>query len=136
MPNKEYIKDWYIFDAKDQTLGRLSTKIADLLRGKGKANFAPNVDNGDIVVVINAKKVKLTGKKEDQKRYYSHSAYLGNLRTITLSELRISKPENIIKHAVAGMLPKNTLAKSFLSHLKVYADENHPHTSVKFKNQG
>ncbi len=128
-------KNWYIFDAKDQILGRLSTQIADLLRGKKKANFAPNADNGDYVVVINAEKVVLTGRKEDQKRYYRHTGYLGNLKTFTVPELREKNPEQILIHSVKGMLPKNKLNDIFMSRFKVYAGGKHPHVNIKFKNQ-
>jgi len=125
-------RNWYLFDAKNQVLGRLSTQIADLLRGKGKPNFAPNTDIGDFVVVINAETIVLTGRKEDQKRYHHHTGYIGNLKTFTVPELRKDKPEEILIHAVAGMLPKNKLEKGFLSRLKVYAGSKHPHANVKF----
>jgi len=128
-------RNWYIFDAKDQILGRLATQIADLLRGKKKSNFAPNADNGDYVVVVNAEKVALSGRKEDQKRYYKHTGYLGNLKTFTVPELRKDNPEMIISHAVAGMLPKNKLQDDFMSRLKIYSGAKHPHQNIKFINQ-
>ena len=128
-------RNWYIFDAKDQILGRLSTQIADLLRGKKKTNFAPNADNGDYVVVVNAEKVVLSGHKEEQKRYYRHTGYLGNLKTFTVPELRKDKPEEILLHSVKGMLPKNKLNDLFMARLKVYAGSKHPHVNIKFKNQ-
>jgi large subunit ribosomal protein L13 len=129
-------RDWYIFDAEDLVLGRLSTEIADLLRGKKKISFRNNLDVGDFVVVINAEKIVLTGKKEEQKNYYHHTGYIGNLKTVSLSELREKHPEEIIKRAVSGMLPKNKLKKDFLQRLKVYAGKNHPHQNAKFVNEG
>lgn len=128
-------KQWYLFDAKDAVLGRLSTEIANILRGKNKPTFQSNLDNGDYVVVINAAKVVLTGKKEDQKRYYKHTGYIGNLKTTAVSELREKKPEEIIKHAVSGMLPKNRLRDDFMGRLKIYKGSSHPHTNAKFVNQ-
>ena len=128
-------RNWYIFDAKDRVLGRLATEIADLLRGKKKSNFAPNVDNGDFVVVVNAEKVVLTGRKEDQKKYYKHTGYLGNLKTYTVPELRKDHPEKLLQNAVYGMLPKNKLQDLFMGRLKVYAGSKHPHVNAKFKNQ-
>lgn len=125
---------WYIFDAKDEVLGRLATKSANILRGKLKTEFANNLDCGDFVVVINAEKIKLTGKKEEQKRYYHHTGYIGNLKTTTLKELREDKPEDIIKKAVYGMLPKNTLRDKFMARLKVYKGSTHPHLNAKFEN--
>lgn len=130
--NKNENRVWYLLDAKDQVLGRLSTKIADLLRGKNKVGFANNTDTGDYVVVINADKFILTGKKADQKRYYRHSGYLGNLKTFTVPELKKDKPGEIIKNSVSGMLPHNKLHDIFLGRFKVYADDNHPHQNVKF----
>lgn len=134
MQNKTVEKDWYLFDAKDKVLGRLATEIATLLRGKNKPGFLPNVDNGDHVVVLNSNKVVLTGKKEEQKRYYKHTGYLGNLKTYTVPELREKHPEEIIKHAVRGMLPKNKLADIFMNRLDIYSEDTHPHQNVKFKN--
>jgi large subunit ribosomal protein L13 len=129
-------KDWYLIDAKDKALGRTATEIANLLRGKIKATFANNTDGGDFVVVINADKFVLTGKKMDQKRYYKHTGYLGNLKTTTVPELLRSKPEEVIKKAVFGMLPSNKLRDGFMARLKVYTTETHPHANAKFKNQG
>ncbi|MFA7253533.1 MAG: 50S ribosomal protein L13 [Patescibacteria group bacterium] len=129
-------KDWYIIDLKDRVLGRACTEIADILRGKNKPNFSNNADNGDYVVVLNADKFILTGRKEDQKRYYKHTGYLGNLKTFTVPELKKSKPGEILKHAVTGMLPSNKLRDQFLSRLKVYSGSEHPHQNIKFKNQG
>lgn len=128
-------RDWYIFDADKAVLGRLATQIADLLRGKKKPIFVNNQDFGDYVVVINAEKVVLTGKKEEQKRYYKHTGYIGNLKTKTVADLREKKPELILKHAVLGMLPKNTLRDKFIGRLKIYTGKEHPHQNVKFVNQ-
>ena len=132
--NKEQNREWYLFDAKDQVLGRLSTQIADILRGKKKVNFTNNSDTGGYVVIINAEKIRLTGRKEEQKRYYKHTGYIGNLKIKTVKELRESKPEVIILHAVGGMLPKNKLKNVFIKRLKVYAGTNHPHLNAKFVN--
>jgi len=136
MQNKTIEKDWYFFDADQRVLGRLATEIATLLRGKNKPGFLPNVDNGDHVVVINAGKVVLTGKKEEQKRYYKHTGYLGNLKTYTVADLREKHPEELLNHAIRGMLPKNKLSDLFMGHLHSYVGESHPHQNVKFKNQG
>jgi len=126
---------WHLIDANDAILGRTATKIADILRGKKKTSFVKNLDCGDYVVVINAEKVKLTGKKEDQKRYYKHTGYIGNLKTKTVPELRAKNPEKIIYNAVYGMLPPNKLRDEFLSRLKIYAGAKHPHQNVKFVNK-
>ena len=136
MQNKEENRDWYLFDAKDQILGRLSTQIADLLRGKNKTDFLPNLDGGDYVVVVNADSFILTGKKADQNRYYRHTGYLGNLKTETVSELKAKKRGEILKIAVTGMLPKNKLQDKFLARLRLFSGENHPYNGIKFKNQG
>jgi len=128
-------REWYLFDAKDFTLGRLSTEIANIIRGKGKTIFRNNQDVGVYVVVINADKIALTGDKENQKVYHRHTGYLGHLKTTSLSEMRKTKPEFIIKHAVLGMLPKNKLRDDFVSRLKIYNNNKHPHQNVKFKNQ-
>lgn len=132
--NQQKIRDWYLFDAKDQILGRLATQIADLLRGKKKVIFAPNADNGDYVVVVNADKVVLTGRKEEQKRYYRHSGYLGNLKTETVADMKQKRPGEILRQAVLGMLPKNRLQKEFMKRFMVYESSVHPHNNIKFKN--
>lgn len=129
-------KNWYLFDASGYKLGRLSTEVANFLRGKRKTNFANNKDEGDYVVVTNATKILLTGKKEEQKVYYKHTGYIGNLKKTTYLELKESNPEEIIRKAVYGMLPKNKLRDGFLSRLKVYANDSHPHGNVKFINIG
>ena len=125
---EEYIdKKWYLVDAEGKVLGRIVTEIANVLRGKNKPVFTPHVDTGDFVVVINADKVNLTGKKLLQKVYYRHSGYIGGLKTMTANEMLEKKPEEIIRHAVKGMLPKNRLGRQMLKKLKVYKGTDHPH---------
>jgi len=123
----EVTRDWYIVDADGQTLGRLATQIADTLRGKRKPQYTPHVDTGDFVVVVNAEKVAVTGNKLDQKRYYRHSGYPGGLRSRTLREQLDRRPEEVIRTAVRGMLPKNRLARQQINKLKIYAGPEHPH---------
>ncbi len=118
---------WYIIDAEDKVLGRMATEIARVLRGKHKPAFSPHVDAGDFVIVVNAKRVKLTGAKESDKRYYRHTGYPGGLRVATLSEMREKKPEQVVRLAVKGMLPKNRLGRGQLDKLKVYRGPEHPH---------
>lgn len=120
-------KDWYIIDAEGQVLGRLAAKIATLLRGKNKPIFTPHVDTGDFVVVVNAEKVKLTGKKLMKKNYAMHSGYPGGLRVANAKTMLERKPEDVIKLAVRGMLPKNILGRKLLKKLKVYRGPEHPH---------
>jgi len=124
-------RSWIIFDAKDKHLGRLATKIADALRGKDKATFTPHVDTGDFVIVINAAKVHLTGKKNEQKKYARYSGYRSGLKETTAAVMRERHPDRIIKLAVKGMLPKNKLCDGMASRLKVYAGEEHPHAAQK-----
>ena len=112
-----------------QTLGRLATEIANVLRGKGKPQYTPHVDTGDFIVVVNAEKVQVTGNKLDQKRYYRHSGYPGGLRSRTLREQLGRRPEEVIRKAVRGMLPKNRLARRQITKLKIYAGPEHPHAS-------
>jgi len=121
----EIKRAWHLIDSKEDTLGRVATKIAKLLMGKGKPYFVRNLDCGDYIVVINAKDVKVTGKKEEQKNYYRHSGYPGGFRVETLKALRIRKPETILTHAVKGMLPNNKLRDSMLKRLFVFAGEEH-----------
>ena len=123
----EVERSWYIIDAENKVLGRIATKIAAILRGKHKPVFTPHMDTGDFVVVINAKKVHLTGRKLDNKIYYRHTGYPGGLKSMTAEEMLKKKPENIIKLAVQGMLPKNKLGRKQLTKLKVYSGSNHPH---------
>lgn len=118
---------WYIVDAKDKILGKIATRIADTLRGKGKPIFAPHMDCGDFVIVINADKVKLSGKKTDEKLYYTHSGYPGGFKSRPAKEILKTKPTQIIELAVRGMLPRNKLRKGFMQKLKLYAGETHPH---------
>ena len=131
--SKEVSKKWYLVDASDQTLGRLSSKVAQILRGKNKVNFTPHMDMGDFVVIINAEKIKVTGKKEDSKMYFSHSGYPGGDKQISYKKLKEEKPELILFNAVKGMLPRNRLGSKILTNLKVYASEEHPHTAQKPK---
>jgi large subunit ribosomal protein L13 len=123
----EIAREWYLVDADGQTLGRLATQIADRLRGKGKPQFTPHVDTGDFVVVVNAEKIQVTGNKLDQKRYYRHSGYPGGLRSRTLREQLDRRPEEVLRTAVRGMLPKNRLARRQITKLKIYAGPEHPH---------
>src|SRR5437667_2611967 len=123
----EIAREWYLVDAEGQTLGRLATRLADTLRGKGKAQYTPHVDSGDFVVVVNAEKIHVTGNKLDQKRYFRHSGYPGGLRSRTLREQLERRPTEVIRKAVKGMLPKNRLARRQLTKLKVYAGPDHPH---------
>ena len=129
LKNSEVSRDWVVFDASGKILGRFATKIADKLRGKDKPTFTPHVDGGDFVVVINADKVKVTGNKAEQKKYYKHSLYPGGLQEKSYKEVLESTPERIIENAVKGMLPKNKLGKSIIKKLKVYSGSEHPHES-------
>ena len=121
--------DWWIADADSKVLGRLASTVAQVLRGKHKVNFAPHMDNGDCVVVINAEKVMVTGNKESEKSYFRHTGYVGGVKTTNLSHMRNTYPERIIQNAVKGMLPHNKLGRRMLRHLKVYAGEMHPHSA-------
>jgi len=125
--NTDLEKKWLLLDASDKTLGRLSTKVAFILMGKDKAQYTPNSDLGDYVVIINAEKIKITGNKDTQKNYYRHTGYPGGLKSTTFLDMIEKKPEEIILKAVQGMLPKNKLSKTMISKLKVYKGENHPH---------
>jgi large subunit ribosomal protein L13 len=122
---------WYLVDAEGQTLGRLATRIADTLRGKRKPEYTPHIDTGDFVVVVNAEKVAVTGKKLEQKMYYRHSGYPGGLRARPLGEQLERRPTEVIRKAVKGMLPRNRLARQQLTKLKVYAGAEHPHEAQK-----
>jgi large subunit ribosomal protein L13 len=125
----EVQRAWFVVDAENQTLGRLSTKIATILRGKHKAIFTPHVDTGDFVVVVNAEKVKLTGAKLADKVYYHHTGFFGGIKSITAGKLLEKRPEDVIKIAVKGMLPKNPLGRQMFTKLKVYAGPSHPHAA-------
>lgn len=127
-------REWWIIDAEGQTLGRLASKVAAILRGKHKPTFAPNVDTGDFVVIVNAGKVRTTGNKLDQKVYYHHSGYPGGIKGITLrDQLRGRFPERVIETAVRGMLPKNSLGATMFKKLKLYKGTEHPHVAQKPK---
>ncbi len=124
-------RKWYVVDATDKTLGRLASEIANVLRGKNKAIYTPHVDTGDYVIVVNAEKIKVTGKKLDQKLYTHHTGYVGGLKQVTLRRQLDTKPEEVIAHAVKGMLPKNTLGRNMFKKLHVYAGPEHEHQAQK-----
>lgn len=124
-------RKWYIVDAKDQVLGRVATKIARVLRGKHKPDFTPHVDTGDFVIVINADKVIMTGKREVLKTYFHYSGYPGGAKVKSFKEIKQSKPEFIFEHAVKGMVPHNRLGKKIIKKMKVYAGQEHPHIAQK-----
>ncbi len=125
--NETVERKWYLIDAKDQVLGRLSVKIANVLRGRNKPSYTPHVDTGDFVVVINADKIALTGKKEEQKQYMFYSGYVGGEKRLSVQQMQERQPDFVVKHAVKGMLPKNRLAAKMLTKLKVFAGEEHTH---------
>jgi len=133
MKTKEALaqRKWYIVDAQDKVLGRMATEIGKVLRGKHKPIFTPNVDAGDFVIVINARGLKLTGKKLDDKIYYRHTEYPGGIRERTAAQMLAEKPEELVKLAVKGMLPKNRLSRKLVTKLKVYAGPDHPHDAQK-----
>jgi large subunit ribosomal protein L13 len=122
-------RNWLVVDANGQTLGRLATQIADALRGKRKPEYTPHVDTGDFVIVINAEKISVSGNKRTEKRYYRHSGYPGGIKSRTLEEMLERRPEEVIRLAVRGMLPRNRLARKQLTKLKVYAGTEHPHAA-------
>ncbi len=126
-PVNEIEKKWYVVDAKDKILGRLATEIAFRLRGKHKPTFSPFIDNGDFIIVTNADKVQLTGKKWDDKKYYRHTGYMGGIKETTAKELLAKHPTDLVTKAVKGMLPKNKIGRAQLKKLKVYAGAEHPH---------
>lgn len=129
----EVTRDWYLIDANGKTLGRLATEIARRLRGKHKPEYTPHVDTGDYIVVINAKKVKVTGNKEKDKIYYHHTGYIGHMKSVSLGKLRATHADRIIKIAVRGMLPKNPLGRAMFRKLKVYAGPEHQHQAQQPK---
>ena len=132
MANPDKIeRKWYVVDASEYTLGRLASEVASVLRGKNKPVFTPHVDTGDYVIVINAEKIKVTGKKLDQKIYYSHSDYVGGMKETTLREMMNKKPEKVIELAVKGMLPKGPLGRQMIKKLHVYAGAEHGHEAQK-----
>ncbi len=124
-------RNWLVVDATGQTLGRLATQIADALRGKRKPTYTPHVDTGDFVVVINAEKIAVTGNKRSDKKYYRHSGYPGGLKTRTLGDMLERRPEEVLRLAVKGMLPRNRLARKQITKLKIYAGPEHPHVAQK-----
>ena len=126
-------RKWYLIDVKDKILGRTATQLANLLRGKGKVDFAPNKDLGDFVVVINAAKIQVTGKKLTDKKYIHHTGYIGHLKEISLKEMLEKKPTQVLRKAVLGMLPKNKLRKKWMARFKIYPGEEHPHKAQKPK---
>lgn len=131
-PTPDDIKrSWYVIDAADVPLGRLSSEIAHILRGKNKPTYAPHVDGGDFVIVVNADKVYVSGNKETDKIYYRHSGYPGGLRADSLAKIRATRPERIVEGSIRGMLPKNRLGRQIFRKLKVYAGADHPHSAQK-----
>ncbi len=130
---QEISKKWYLVDARDKVLGRLATQIAMRLRGKHKPIFTPHADTGDFIVVINANKVTLTGRKWDKKIYYRHTGYIGGLKEISAKKLLEKKPEDILRFAVRGMLPKNSLGRRQLKKLKIYSGSEHPHQAQQLE---
>jgi large subunit ribosomal protein L13 len=131
--SKDITRDWYLVDAENQVLGRVATQIANVLRGKNKPTYAPSVDTGDFVIVVNAEKIALTGNKLSDKTYYSHSGYPGGIKSISAGKLLEKKAEDVIRKAVKGMLPKNKLASQMLKKLKVYTGSSHPHEAQQPK---
>ncbi|WP_243311886.1 50S ribosomal protein L13 [Fundidesulfovibrio agrisoli] len=131
--SKEITRDWVIVDASEQVLGRLASMIAGRLRGKHKPEFAPHMDAGDFVVVVNCEKVQVTGRKLDQKMYYRHSGWIGGLKETVLKDMLATKPDQVLIKAVKGMLPKNRLGRAMLKKLKVYSGSEHPHTAQQPK---
>ena len=133
--NKEDVtRNWFVLDASDKVLGRLATKIADRIRGKDKPSFTPHTDGGDYVIVVNAEKIRVTGNKLTDKKYYTHSLYPGGLKSRTFKDLVERNPEKIIKNAVKGMLPKNKLRKEIIKKLKVFKGPDHDHEAQNPKN--
>lgn len=133
-PTPETInREWYVVDAQDQVLGRLAAHIAHRLRGKHKPEFAPHMDNGDFIVVVNCEKIRVTGNKAADKMYYRHSGYVGGLKEISFEKLIAQKPHLVLMHAVKGMLPKNRLGRAMLKKLRIYAGAEHPHTAQQPK---
>ena len=124
-------RKWYVVDATGYTLGRLASEVAKVLRGKNKPIFTPHIDTGDYVIIVNAEKIKVTGKKLDQKIYYHHSDYVGGMKETTLREMLAKKPEKVVELAVKGMLPKGPLGREMFTKLDVYAGAEHPHTAQK-----
>jgi len=124
-------KEWYVIDATDVVLGRLASKVAHMLKGKHKPQYQPHTDEGDYIIVINAKKIRVTGNKLSDKIYYKHTGYIGNMKETSLGKMLDKKPDFVIKNAVKGMLPKNPLGRSMIKKLKIYDNENHGHNAQK-----
>ena len=133
LKSNEIIKDWYVANAEGKTLGRFASEVAKVLRGKHKPTFTPHMDMGDFVVVVNAEKINVSGKKESDKTYFKHSGYIGSTTFTKLDQMRRSHPERIVEKAVWGMLPKNRLGRAIFKHLKVYTGPSHPHEAQKPK---
>ena len=133
LKKEDVVREWFVLDVTDKVLGRVATKIADRIRGKDKPTFTPHTDGGDYVIVVNAEKIKVTGSKFSDKKYYTHSLYPGGLKTQTFRELHEKNPEKIIEEAVKGMLPKNKLGKSMIKKLKVFKGPSHDHDSQQPK---
>ena len=131
--NEEIQREWYVVDAEGQTLGRLASRIAPILKGKHKPTYTPHLDCGDFVIIVNAEKVRVTGRKLDQKLYYHHSGYPGGLKSISLRDQLDRYPERVLEAAVWGMLPKNKLGRRMVKKLKVYAGDSHPHQAQQPK---
>ncbi|MGB9634399.1 MAG: 50S ribosomal protein L13 [Chloroflexaceae bacterium] len=129
----EVQRDWYVVDATDQVLGRLATQIATLLRGKHKPTYTPSIDGGDFVIVVNCEKIKITGKKADQKIYYRHTGYPGGLKATPYRMMLAKHPDRILRNAVKGMLPKNRMGRHLLTKLRIYAGPRHPHAAQQPK---
>ena len=127
----DIVKKWYVIDAEGVTLGRLASEVASILRGKNKPQYAPNVDMGDYVIIVNAEKIAVTGKKLEQKMYRRHSGWVGGLKEVRMDKMLATYPERVIEHAVKGMLPKNALGRKMFSKLHVYAGAEHPHAAQK-----
>jgi len=128
---EEIERTWYVVDAEGKTLGRLATEVARILRGKHKPIYTPHVDTGDFVIIVNAEKIRVTGKRLDQKMYYRHSGYMGGLKETSLRTMLDKHPERVLQLAVKGMLPKNRLGRKMFKKLKVYAAPDHPHAAQK-----
>lgn len=126
---EEVTRKWYVVDAEGQTLGRLASSVAAILRGKNKPTFTPGVDTGDFIIIVNAEKVALTGKKREQKIHYTHSLYPGGLKAVTYGRLLDTKPEQALRDTIAGMLPHNRLGRKMINKLKVYRGSEHPHVA-------
>ncbi len=131
MKPQEVQRTWYVVDAEGKTLGRLASKIASILRGKHKPTYTPHVDTGDHVIIINAEKIVLTGKKLQDKKYYRHTGYPGGLKVVTAGKLLQTRPERVLKYAIWGMLPHNRLGRQMVKKVKIYAGSKHPHEAQK-----